>query len=122
MPVSKEERHLIKANAKLNKYKSTAAFLRERGLETDISNKAVVAILQAWLSFKFNNNEVNVGDKTLDWARARKKLRSGVRADMYGMDKEQREQYLEKFDKILESQSQIQTELKDLLKRFYVEE
>lgn len=50
VPVTEQEKLLIKNNAKLQRYSSVAAFMRDKALETDISNKATLAIVLTYLS------------------------------------------------------------------------
>ena len=71
VPVTEQEKLLIKANAKLNRYKSVAGFLRDRALETDLSNKGHLAILMTWLSSHIGDFSK---DKTLNWTRRKSEI------------------------------------------------
>lgn len=118
IPVNKKEKDLIKANAKLNKYKSMASFLRDRGLETDISNKACLAIMMSWLSFHMKDLSQ---DASLNWINRKEKILNSVRPELADMKPKTRTKYLNKLSSVLDHSKKMQSELEELLKGRLIE-
>ncbi len=72
--VSKQEKRIIRKNSLLQEYKSVSAFLRDKGLDTDISNKGFLVILLTYLNIHLQDFSP---DKALEWIR--KKQWDGIR-------------------------------------------
>lgn len=118
IPVNKKEKQLIKTNATLHNYKSVAGFLRDRGLETDISNKACLAIMLTYLSSHMKNLSP---DAALDWTKKKESIKSKFRVELAGMSKEKRELYLQKLEDTLENTKAIKEELENILSGRFIE-
>jgi len=118
IPVNKKEKKLIKTNAGLHNYKSVAAFLRDKGLETDISNKASLAIMLTYLSSHMKNLSP---DAALDWTKQKNNIKNKFRVELAGMPKEKRELYLEKLESTLENTKAIKEELEGILSGRFIE-
>ena len=119
IPVNKKEKKLIQANAKLNKYASVAAFLRDRGLDIDISNKASLAIILTYLSSHMKNLSK---DGALNWTKRKNDIKKRLAPELIGMNKIQREKYLDKLENVLDNAKEIQNELAEILAARYIEE
>ena len=118
IPVTEQERKLIKNNAKLHGYSSTAAFLRDRALDNDISNKASLAVLMTWLSSKLGDFN---SDKNLDWTRKKTNMKKQLSSDLAGMDKDKREVYLSNLDEKIDHALEVKGELESILERYFIE-
>lgn len=119
IPVNKKEKKLIQANAKLNKYVSVAAFLRDRGLDIDISNKASLAIILTYLSSHMKNLSK---DGALNWTKRKNDIKKRLAPELIGMNKVQRDKYLDKLEHVLDNAKEIQNELAEILAARYIEE
>jgi len=119
IPVNKKEKKLIKTNAGLHNYKSVAGFLRDRGLETDISNKACLAIMLTYLSSNMKNISP---DSSLDWIKKKDTIKNKFRVELAGLSAEKRELYLEKLEATLENTKAIKEELESILSGRFIEE
>ncbi len=119
VPVTDQEKRLIRANAELNMYGSMAAFLRDRALETDISNKALLAIILTYLSSHIKDLS---RDKNLDWTRRKADMKHKLSTELAGLNKKQREAYLGKVEKTLDNALEIKKELDNILGKYFIEE
>lgn len=119
IPVNKKEKKLIQANAKLNKYSSVAAFLRDRGLDIDISNKASLAIILTYLSSHMKDLSQ---DGALNWTKRKNDIKHKLAPELIGMNKFQRGKYLDKLEHTLDAAKEIQNELADILAARFIEE
>lgn len=116
--VNEQEKKLIRANAKLNKYKSMAGFMRDRALEIDLSNKGHLAILMTWLSSHMGDF---TKDKALDWTRKKAEIKSRLTSELFGMNKVQKDAYMTKLEKTLDTALEIKEELDNILGKYYIE-
>lgn len=118
IPVNEQEKKLIKANAKLNRYKSMAGFMRDRALETDLSNKGHLAILMTYLSSHIGDF---TKDKALDWTRKKSEIKSRLTSELFGMNKVQKNVYMTKLERTLDTALEIKAELDNILGKYYIE-
>jgi len=117
--VNKTEKQLIQTNAKLHKYHSVSGFLRDRGLETDISNKASLAIILSYLSSHMKDISQ---DGALNWITRKKNIKQKHLVELADMKPEQRQKYMEKLETVLNHNKAIQKELEEILSARFIEE
>jgi len=117
--VNKKEKQLIQSNAQLHKYKSVSGFLRDKGLETDISNKAALAITLAYLSSHMKDISQ---DAALDWTKRKNDIKQKHLIELEGMSQEQRKKYMNKLEVVLNYNKAIQKELEEILTSRFIEE
>lgn len=112
--VTEQEKRIIRNNAKLQEYKSISAFLRDKGLDSDISNKTMLAILLTYLNIHLQNFSP---DQALNWVR--KRSMNGIKMDAMTkfseMSKDKYEKTLLKLEETITIASEMRKELKELL-------
>lgn len=112
--VSEREKRIIRKNASLNEYKSISGFLRDRGLNTDISNNGLLAILLTYLNIHLKDFSP---DKALEWVR--KKQWDGIKmtamTKFAGMSKDKYEKTLVKLEETITEATEMRKELRELL-------
>ena len=108
------EKRIIEHNAKLHGYKGISTFLRDCGLNTDISNKGLLAIILTYLSSNLENFST---DKALDWTRTKIKddIRMGAMTKFAGMPKDKYEKTLIKLEETITQATELKKELSELL-------
>ncbi len=111
--VTEKEKQIIRKNALLHDYKTVASFLRDLGLNIDLSqeqNSTFLAILMGYL-------EKYSPDNALKWVRKKQKnmLKMNTLIKFAGMSKEQYEGTLNKLDETINNATNLKDELKKLL-------
>jgi len=101
-------------------YGSMAAFLRDRALGTDISNKGVLAIILSYLSFHMR--DLSSKDKNLDWTKRKEGMKKHLSIELSGLDKKKRAEYLGKLEETLDNALEIKKELEEILSKRFIEE
>lgn len=109
---------MIRSNATIHKYSSLAGFMRDKALEIDMSNRAVLAIILSYLSF--HRGEFK-GDKSLDWTKRKKDIKRGLRLDLSGLDKEKRKNYMDKVEETINTALKVKKDLDAILSKYYIE-
>lgn len=112
--VSKQEKRIIRKNSLLQDYKSVSAFLRDKGLDTDISNKGLLAILLTYLNIHLQDFSP---DKALEWVRKKQwdGIRTGAMTKFSEMSKDKYEKTLLKLEETITIASEMRKELRILL-------
>lgn len=112
--LSDREKRIISQNAKLHGYKGISTFLRDCGLNTDISNKGLLSILLVYLKVKLENYS---SDKALNWTVTKIKddIRIGAMTKFAGMPKDKYEATLLKLEETISQATDLKKELSELL-------
>ena len=112
--LSDQEKRIISKNAKLHGYKGISTFLRDLGLNTDISNKGLLAILLTYLRVKIENYSP---DKALNWTVTKIKddIRISAMTKFAGMPKDKYEATLVKLEETITQATELKKELSELL-------
>lgn len=114
--LSNREKNIIKKNAKLHGYKGISTFLRDCGLNTDISNKGLLTILLTYLSIHLQNYSP---DKALEWTvnKAKDDIRIGAMTKFAGMPRDKYEATLIKLEETITHATELKKELRILLEK-----
>lgn len=114
--VSKQEKRIIRKNSLLQEYKSVSAFLRDKGLDTDISNKGFLVILLTYLNIHLQDFSP---DKALEWIRKKQwdGIRMGAMTKFSEMSKDKYEKTLVKLEETITIASEMRKELRELLSK-----
>jgi hypothetical protein len=114
--LSNREKNIIRKNAKLHGYKGTSTFLRDCGLNTDISNKGLLAIVLTYLSIHLQNYSP---DKALKWTvnKAKDDFKMSAMTKFAGMPKDKYEATLIKLEETITYATELKEELSELLKK-----
>lgn len=112
--LSDQEKRIITQNAKLHGYKGISTFLRDKGLNVDISNKGLLAIILSYLSLKLENYSP---DKALNWikTKAQDDIRMSAMTKFAGMPKDKYEATLLKLEETITQATELKKELSELL-------
>ncbi len=112
--LNNREKRIIEKNAKLHGYRGVSTFLRDCGLNVDISNKGLLAILLVYLKTNLENYSP---DKSLNWTRTKIKddIRIGAMTKFAGMPKDKYEATLIKLEETISQATELKKELSELL-------
>ncbi len=109
-----QEKRIISKNAKLHGYKGISTFLRDCGLNVDISNKGLLSILLVYLKVNLENYSP---DKALNWVvtKAKDDVRMSAMTKFAGMPKDKYEATLLKLEETISQATELKKELSELL-------